>query len=102
MQTHYLRSEVSVLEKLCDSKYNFKMMKSLLNMGQMKICLLTVICKYYVDCLINPLKCFFGIKCHVSLDRNPGQGYNSVLLRLIPGDFYSACSHTQFHTLHSL
>ena len=30
--------------------------------------------------LINPLKCFFGIEGHVTLDRNLGPGYNTLLL----------------------
>ena len=30
--------------------------------------------------LINPLECFFGIKGHVALERNPGPGYNILLL----------------------
>ena len=43
--------------------------------------------------LINPLEWFLGIKDHVALDRNQGPGYNTLLLRLIPGDLYSACPH---------
>ena len=39
---------------------------------------------------------------HAALDRNPGQGYNTLLLRLIPWNLYSACPHRQFHTLPSL
>ena len=42
---------------------------------------------------------FFGIKGHVALDRNPGPGYNTLLLQLIPGDLLSVCPHRQFHTL---
>ena len=34
-----------------------------------------------------------------ALDRNLGAGYNTLLLRLIPGDLLSACPHRQFHTL---
>ena len=52
--------------------------------------------------LINPLECFFGIDGHVAVDRNPGLGYNILLLRLIPGDLLSACPNRQFHTLSSL
>ena len=37
-----------------------------------------------------------------ALDRNPGPGYNTLLLRLIPGDPLSACPHRQFHTLPGL
>ena len=44
---------------------------------------------------------FFGIKSHVALDRNPEQEYNTLLLRLIPGDLLSACPHRQFLTLHT-
>ena len=31
------------------------------------------------DVLIHPFKCFFGIEGHVSQDRNPGLGYNTLL-----------------------
>ena len=44
----------------------------------------------------------FGIKGHVALDINPGQGYNTLVLRLIPGDLYIACHHGQFHKLPGL
>ena len=50
----------------------------------------------------NPLKCFFGSKGHVALDRNPGPGYDTLLLRMIPGDLLSAFPHRQFHTLPGL
>ena len=50
----------------------------------------------------NPLQCFFGSEGHVALDRNPGPGYDTLLLRLIPGDILSACPHRQFHTLPDL
>ena len=30
--------------------------------------------------LINPLECLFGINGHVALERNPGPGYNILLL----------------------
>ena len=50
----------------------------------------------------NPLECFFGSEGHVALDRNPGLGYDTLLLRLIPGDFLSAFPHRQFHTLPGL
>ena len=36
------------------------------------------------------------------LDRNPGPGYDTLLLRLIPGDLLSACPHRQLHTLPAL
>ena len=32
----------------------------------------------------NPLYCFFGSENHVALDRNPGTGYDTLLLRMIP------------------
>ena len=43
--------------------------------------------------LINLLQCFFGIECHVSLDKNPKPGFNTLLLRLIPVGISSACPH---------
>ena len=49
--------------------------------------------------LINPLVCFLNTKGHAALDRNPGLGYNTLLLRLIPEDIYYACLHRQFHPL---
>ena len=49
----------------------------------------------YPKMIIVPLK----RKGHAALDRNPGPGYNGLLLRLIPGDLFSACTHRQFHTL---
>ena len=54
------------------------------------------------DWLINPLKCFFGIKGYVALDRNQGLGYNTLLLRLIPRYLLSACPHRQFHSIRGL
>ena len=50
----------------------------------------------------NPLQCFFGSEGHLALDRNPGSGYDTLLLRLIPGDLLSACPHRQFRTLPGL
>ena len=50
----------------------------------------------------NPLLCFFSSEGHVALDRNLGRGYDTLLLRLIPGDLLSACPHRQFHTLPGL
>ena len=50
----------------------------------------------------NPLQCFFGSEGHVALDRNPGPGYDTLLLRIIPGDLLSAFPHRQFHTLPGL
>ena len=52
--------------------------------------------------VFNPLKCFFGSEGHVALDRNPGPGYDTLLLRMIPGDLLSAFPHRQFHTLPGL
>ena len=52
-----------------------------------------------IDRLINPSECLFDMENHAALDRNLGPGYNTLLLRLIPEDLYSACSHRQFHTL---
>ena len=49
---------------------------------------------------INPLE--YYIEGHVALDRNPGPGYNTLLSRLLPGDFYSAYPHRHFHTLPGL
>ena len=43
--------------------------------------------------------CFISSEGHVALDRNPGPGYNTLLVRMIPGDLLSACPHRQFHTL---
>ena len=48
------------------------------------------------------IECFFGSKGHVALDRNPGPGYNTLLLRLTPRDLSSAFPHRQFHTLPGL
>ena len=42
---------------------------------------------------------FLSREGHVALDRNPRPGYDTLLLRLIPGDLLSACPHRQFHTL---
>ena len=39
---------------------------------------------------------------HVALDRNPGPGYDTLLLRMIPGDLLSAFTHRQLHTLPGL
>ena len=46
--------------------------------------------------------CVFGSEGHVALDGNPGPGYDTLLLRLIPEDLLSACPHRQFHTLPGL
>ena len=47
--------------------------------------------------LINPLECFFDIEDHVAVDRNLGTGCNTIILRLIQGDLYSARPYRQFH-----
>ena len=58
--------------------------------------------KSYKPLLINPLECFFDSEGHVALDRYLGPGYNTLLLRIIPGYLFSACPHRQFHTLPGL
>ena len=45
---------------------------------------------------------FSAAKGHAALDRNPGPGYDTLLLRMIPGDLLSAFPHRQFHTLPGL
>ena len=52
--------------------------------------------------MINPLECLYAIQGHAALDRNAGLGCNTLLLRLIPGYFYSACPHRQFNKLPGL
>ena len=47
---------------------------------------------------------FIHIFSHLSVrvlfrHRNPGLGYDTLLLRLTPGDLYNACPHRQFNTL---
>ena len=48
--------------------------------------------------MINSIRVLFGSEGHVALDRNPGPGYNTLLLRLIPGDLLSACPHIDSST----
>ena len=57
-------------------------------------------CSYGHDIqrLINPLQCFFSNEGHVALDRYPGPGYDTLLLRMTTGNLLSACPHRQFHT----
>ena len=55
-----------------------------------------------IKIMTNPLECFFGINDHETVDRNPGPGYNTLLLLLIPGDRFIACIYRQFHTLPGL
>ena len=57
---------------------------------------------YIYICILIHYSGFFGIKGHVALDRNPGPRYNTLLLRLIPGNLLSACPCRQFHRLPSL
>ena len=45
---------------------------------------------------------FFGSEGHVALDRNPGPWYDTLLLRMVPGDLLSAFPHRQFRTLPGL
>ena len=52
--------------------------------------------------IINPLYCFFGSENNVALEGNPAPVYNTLHLRLIPGDLSSACPHRQFHTIPGL
>ena len=52
--------------------------------------------------LINPLQFFSSIEDHVALDRNSGLEYDTLLLWLIPGDFYSVSPNKQFCILPSL
>ena len=57
----------------------------------------------YVYVVIDRLiDVFWGVDGHSAIDRNPGPGYNTLLLQLIPWDLYNACPHRQFHTLPSL
>ena len=49
--------------------------------------------------MINPLYCVFGNEGYVAQDRNPGPEYDTLLLRLIPGDPLNACPDRQFHTV---
>ena len=45
---------------------------------------------------------FFGSEDHIALDRNPRPGYDTLLLRMIPGDLLSAFPHRQVHNLPGL
>ena len=53
-----------------------------------------------VNRLINPLECLFDIEGHIhkALDRKPGPGYDTLLLRMIQ-DIYGACHQIQLHKL---
>ena len=67
--------------------------------ADLSLCYLRRVTIWQVDWLINPLECSLGIEDHVALDRNPGPGYNTLLLQLIPGYIFSACPYRQFqHT----
>ena len=37
-----------------------------------------------------PLECLFGIEGNVALDRNPEQGYHTLLLRMMSDDLLNA------------
>ena len=53
--------------------------------------------------LINHYSAFSATEAiNVALDKNPGPGYDTLLLRLIPGNLLSACPHRQFNTLPGL
>ena len=52
--------------------------------------------------MINPLERSICIEGHVALNINPGPGYDTLLLQMIPGDPLSAFPHRQFHTLPGL
>ena len=52
----------------------------------------------FIDKLLYPLEYLLGIQGHAQLDRS-GPGYNTILLRSIPGDLYIVCPHRQFHAL---
>ena len=59
----------------------------------------------YTDWLIDQLihySAIFSIQGYVALDRNPGSGYDTLLLRLIPGNLYCVCPHKQFYTLYNI
>ena len=43
----------------------------------------------------------FGIEDHLTIDRNLALGFNTLLLRLIPGDLYSSCPNKQFLSVNS-
>ena len=64
-------------------------------------CTIMGIYMHFVTGLVwfNPLYCFFVGKGHETLDRHPGPGYDTLLLRFIPGDLLSACPNRQFHIL---
>ena len=55
--------------------------------------------KWWLWSMINPIWCLFGSEGHVELDRYPGPRYNTLLLRLIPGDLLSVCPNRQFFYL---
>ena len=49
--------------------------------------------------LIHLVEWFFSIKGQAKLDKNPGQWYNNLLLRLIPWDLYSTCLYPLAQTV---
>ena len=56
--------------------------------------------RYLVRLTLIHYSAFFGIEDHVALDRN--LGYNTLLLRLIPGDLLRARPHRELHALPGL
>ena len=60
------------------------------------------VCVCVCVCGLIHYSAFFGSECHVALYRNLGPGYDTLLLRLIPGDLLNACPHRQFRTLPDL
>ena len=52
--------------------------------------------------MVNRLIHYSSFSAAKALDRNPGPGYDTLLLQMIPGDLLSACPHRQFHTLPGL
>ena len=51
-----------------------------------KITIVYNINKFRMMMMINPLERFFGMEGHAALDRNPGPGYDTLLLQLILGN----------------
>ena len=47
------------------------------------------------------IECFFGSESHVAPDRNPGPGYDTLLLRLIPG-YRAALPNSYPNALHAM
>ena len=51
-----------------------------------KITIVYNINKFRMMMMIYPLERFFSIEGHAALDRNPGPGYDTLLLQLILGN----------------